>query len=44
MGRQLLILLVTALVLVGLFFFIRPRLPGGAAESGTIPVTIRAGR
>jgi len=43
MGRRLLILLVTALVLVGLFFLIRPRLPGGAAESRTIPVTIRAG-
>lgn len=43
MGRRPLILLVTALVLVGLFFVARPRLPGGAPEARTIPVVVRAG-
>ncbi len=44
LGRRLLILLVTALVLVGLFFLARPRLPGGAAEARTIPVAVRDGK
>jgi hypothetical protein len=42
-GRRLLILLVTALVLVGLFFLIRPPLPDGAAEARTIAVAVRSG-
>jgi len=43
MGRRLLIILVTALVLVRLFFLVRPRLPGRAVGSRTIPVVVRAG-
>lgn len=43
MGRRPLILLVTVLMLVGLFVVARPRLTGGAPEARTIPVVVRAG-
>lgn len=44
MERRLLIILGTVLVLVGVFFLIRPRLPGGMAETRTISVAVQAGK
>jgi heme/copper-type cytochrome/quinol oxidase subunit 2 len=37
------LLAAACVILVGLFLIIRPRLPGGAAETRAIAVTIRAG-
>lgn len=41
--RRLALILVAILVLVGLFFVLRPRLPGGSAEARTIVVSMQAG-
>jgi heme/copper-type cytochrome/quinol oxidase subunit 2 len=42
-GRRRLILLVTALVPIGLFFLRRPRLPDGAAQARSISLAVRDG-
>lgn len=41
--RRLALILVAILVLIGLFFVLRPRLPGGSAEARTVAVTVQAG-